>query len=68
MHQGDGKFKANLPKVLANEENDLTPAMRKLLAGIFEDVRQLEARISEISREIEATAAADDTARRGECG
>jgi len=38
--------------------------MRKLLAGIFEDVRQLEARISEISREIEATAPADDTARR----
>lgn len=64
MHQGVGKFKADLPKVLANEENDLTPAMRKLLAGIFEDVRQLEARISEISREIEATAAADDTARR----
>lgn len=64
MHQGVGKFKADLPKVLANEENDLTPAMRKLLAGLFEDVRQLEARISEISREIEATAAADDTARR----
>jgi transposase len=64
MHQGVGRFKADLPKVLTNEENDLTPAMRKLLASLFEDVRQLEARISEISREIEATAAADDTARR----
>jgi transposase len=64
MHQGAGKFKADLPKVLASEENDLTPAMRKLLAGLFEDIRQLEARIAEISREIEAIAAADDTARR----
>jgi len=64
MHQGAGKFKADLPKVLASDENDLTPAMRRLLASLFEDVRQLEARIAEVSREIEAIAAADDTTRR----
>lgn len=26
MHQGAGRFKADLPRVLADEENDLTPA------------------------------------------
>jgi transposase len=64
MHQGAGKFKADLPRVLADEANDLTPAMRKLLAALFEDVKGLEARIGEITSEIEATAAANDTARR----
>lgn len=64
MHQGAGKFKADLPRVLADDANDLTPAMRRLLATLFDDVRGLEARIAEVTREIEAVAAADDTARR----
>jgi len=64
MHQGVGKFKADLPRVLADEANDLTPAMRRLLGTLWEDVRALEARIAEATREIEALAAADDTARR----
>ncbi|NHX34252.1 IS110 family transposase, partial [Escherichia coli] len=46
------------------ESNDLTPAMRRLLASLFEDVRGLEARIAEVTREIEDVAATDDTARR----
>jgi transposase len=64
IHQGAGKFKADFPKVLADESNDLTPAMRRLLASRFEDLRQLEARIAGVTREVEAIAAADDTARR----
>lgn len=64
MHQGVGKFKANLPGVLANEENDLTPMMRRLLADLFEDLKRLELRIAEVSREIETIAARDDRARR----
>jgi transposase len=64
MHQGVGKFKASLPRVLADEDNDLTPAMRRLLANLFEDIRLLEARIAEITREIEGIASANDTARR----
>lgn len=64
MHQGAGKFKADLPRVLADEANDLSPAMRRLLAALFEDVKGLEARIKEVTAEIEAVAAADDTARR----
>lgn len=59
-----GKFKAVLPRVLADDGNDLTPAMRRLLSSLFEDVHGLEGRIAEVTREIEAIAAADDTARR----
>lgn len=64
MHQGAGKFKVAFPKVLADESNDLTPVMRRLLASQFDDLRRLEARIAEVTREVEAIAAADDTARR----
>ncbi len=64
IHQGVGKFKADLPRVLANEENDLTPMMRRLLGDLFEDLKHLEGRIAEVSREIEAIAAQDDRARR----
>ena len=39
IHQGVGKFKADLPRVLANEENDLTPMMRRLLGDLFEDLK-----------------------------
>jgi len=64
MHQGAGKFKADLPRVLSDEANDLTPAMRRLLTRLSEDVRALEARIAEVTGEIEDIAAADDTTRR----
>lgn len=64
IHQGIGKFKADLPRVLANDENDLTPMMRHLLADLFSDLRRLEERIAEVTREIEANAAQDERARR----
>jgi transposase len=64
IHQGVGKFKADLPRVLADEWNDLTPMMRRLLSDLFEDLKQLEDRIAGVSREIEAIATQDDRARR----
>lgn len=64
MHQGPGKFKAALPDVLADEANELTPAMRRLLSSLFEDVKGLEARIGQVTGEIEAFAGSNDTARR----
>lgn len=64
MHQGAGKFKADFPRVLADESNDLSPGMRRLLSSLFEDIRYLEGRIADANRQIEAIAAADDTARR----
>lgn len=38
IHQGVGKFKVCLSRVLLDEHNDLTPAMRRLLANLFEDL------------------------------
>lgn len=64
IHQGVGKFKADLPRLLARDDNDLTPMMRRLLADLFEDLKRLELRIAEVTHEIEAIAAQDDRARR----
>ncbi|MPR64875.1 IS110 family transposase, partial [Ochrobactrum intermedium] len=54
MHQGAGKFKADMPRVLEDEDNDLSAPMRQLLMSLFEDIRYLEQRIAEVSRQIEA--------------
>jgi transposase len=64
IHQGAGKFKADMPRVLADESNELTPAMRRLLTEIQGELAELERRIGEMNREIEAIAARSDTARR----
>jgi transposase len=64
IHQGAGKFKMALPQVLADETNDLTPAMRCILASIFDELRDLETRLASLNREIESIAAKDDTVRR----
>ncbi len=64
IRQGAGVFKLDLPKVLADEANDLTSTMRRLLTELFADLKQLEGRIAEVTREIEAIAAGDEKARR----
>ena len=57
IRQGAGVFKIDLPRVIADESNDLTPTMRRLLAELFEDLGRLEKRIAEVTREIEGLAA-----------
>lgn len=57
--QGAGLFKLDLPQALENKSNDLSSAMRKLLA----DLRRLEQRVGEVTREIEAVASREDVAR-----
>jgi transposase len=64
IRQGAGVFKLDLPRVLADEANDLTPTMRRLLTGLFGDLKQLESRIGKVTQEIEAIAARDEKARR----
>jgi len=64
MRQGAGAFKLDLPRVIADVENDLTSTMRRLLDDLFEDLKRSEERIKEVTREIEALAAKDDRARR----
>lgn len=57
-------FRLDLPRVIADDANDLTPAMRRMLAALFEDVVHLDQRIAGVTREIEAIAARDERARR----
>jgi transposase len=64
MRQGAGAFKLDIQTVMADAENDLTPMMRRLLGELLEELAQLEARIAAVSREIEATAASNEVARR----
>ncbi len=64
MRQGAGLFKLDLPHILEDLENDLSPAMRKLLGNLFADLKQLDQRIAEVTKEIEAIAAREDVARR----
>ncbi|WP_376100872.1 IS110 family transposase (plasmid) [Roseomonas sp. CCTCC AB2023176] len=64
MRQGAGAFKLDLTGVIEDEENDLTPTMRRLLGELREELSVLEARIATVSREIEATAASNEVARR----
>lgn len=40
IHQGAGKFKADLPRVLADESNELTPVMRRMLTEVFGEARK----------------------------
>lgn len=42
LRQGAGLFKLDLPLVLNDVSNDLSPAMRNLLTDLFEDLRRLE--------------------------
>ena len=61
---GAGVFKIDLPRVLADEANDLSPNMRRILADLFDDLAVIEARTATVTREIEAHAARDDVACR----
>jgi transposase len=64
IRQGAGVFRLDLPRALADEGNDLTSAMRRMLADLFDDVGRLDQRIAGVSREVEGLAARDDRARR----
>lgn len=64
IRQGAGLFRLDLPRVLADEANDLTPAMRRMLGELHADLGHLDQRIAAVTREIEGLAARDDRARR----
>lgn len=64
MHNGPGPFKADLPNVLADEANDLTPIMRELLRTLSTELSELEARIKQVSRQIDSVATRSEVAMR----
>jgi transposase len=64
LRNGSGLFRHELPAVVADERNELTPAIRALLAELWTEFKELDARVTAVSQQIEALAARDDTARR----
>jgi transposase len=64
MGAGVAAFKRDLPKLLAEHEEQLSHTLLLLVGRLREELRTLEERIDEISREIQDFAAKDDTARR----
>jgi len=57
-------FKAEITCVPADETNELTPSMPRILTEIHGEMMELEQRIAAMNHEIEAIAALSDTARR----
>ena len=64
IRQGAGVFKLDLPRVVEDDGNELSGSIRRLLADLFEDLRRLEGRIADVTREIQALVDRDDVARR----
>jgi transposase len=64
LQNGAGMFRQQLPTVVADEVNELTPAMRALLGELWNEFKTLDERIVAVSHQIEALAARDDVARR----
>ena len=61
---GPAYFVRDMPSILADDGNGLTPAMRKLLQEQWQEYRSIEARLLQLRRQIEAIAGADDVATR----
>jgi transposase len=61
---GAGAFKSDLPRVLEDAENELTPSMRQLLSMLRQHLNELEGHIQELSEKVAALADRDDVARR----
>ena len=64
LQNGAGMFRQQLPAVIADEDNELTPAMRALLGELWTEFTALDERIVAVGHQIEALAARDDAARR----
>jgi transposase len=64
MRGGPGNFKKDLPDILTDESNDLTPRMRELINGLLSDVFLVEERIEQVTRDIESVAKRSEIALR----
>src|SRR4051812_48103847 len=64
IRQGTGTFKLDIASIIADEANDLTPAMRGLLTELWEELKIVDVRLAAVSRQVEILAARHDAARR----
>src|SRR3954453_19604536 len=64
IRQGTGAFKLDIARIIADDANDLTPAMRGLLTELWEELKVVDVRLAAVSRQVEIIAARHDAARR----
>jgi transposase len=64
IRQGTGMFKIEIASIIADETNDLTPMMRALLQELWNEFQAVDTRLAVVTRNVEALAARNDTARR----
>ena len=64
VRQGAGVSRLDVPRVLGDEENELRPSMRTLLGNLWNDLKLLEIRIEELSKQIQRSVQYSDSARR----
>jgi transposase len=57
-------FKIEIASIIADETNDLTPMMRALLKELWNEFQAVDTRLAVVTRNVEALAARNDTARR----
>jgi transposase len=57
-------FKIEIASIIADETNDLTPMMRALLKELWNEFQAVDMRLAVVTRNVEALAARNDTARR----
>lgn len=64
LPQGRRRVRGELPRILEDAENGLTPLFRELLFALYEDLIRLDTRIEELDRQVTAIAKEDDRSRR----
>ncbi|HGL6719749.1 IS110 family transposase [Burkholderia contaminans] len=61
---GAAYFVRDMPSILSDDQNGLTPSMRRLLEELWQEYRSIEARLLQLRQQIESIASADDAATR----
>jgi transposase len=64
IRPGTGAFKLDIARIITDETNDLTPAIRGLLRELWGELKIVDVRLAVASRQVEGLAAKHDTARR----
>lgn len=62
--RGCQRFAGDMPRLLENPDNALTPRMLRILQALWEEFLLLNDRVNAVSEEIKAIARHDETARR----
>src|SRR6201998_2705787 len=62
--KGPANLRNQMPLILEDAEQNITPRMRRLLADLWQEWKQLEANITNISEEIEHISHEDQACRR----